>query len=153
MIKLLIATHNPGKLAEYKQLLSSTTIELLSLDDIGITEEVDETGVSFRQNSYLKAKSYSILSGVITLSDDSGLQVDHLGGDPGIYSARYGGELCKNDSDSSAFNCSTFALGIMFSIGRCASIAAIISSFVGGALFEIEACISLDIESSWLAGC
>ena len=85
MIKLLIATHNPGKLAEYKQLLSSTTIELLSLDDIGITEEVDETGVSFRQNSYLKAKSYSILSGVITLSDDSGLQVDHLGGDPGIY--------------------------------------------------------------------
>ena len=99
MIKLLIATHNPGKLAEYKQLLSSTTIELLSLDDIGITEEVDETGVSFRQNSYLKAKSYSILSGVITLSDDSGLQVDHLGGDPGIYSARYGGELCKNDSD------------------------------------------------------
>ena len=99
MIKLLIATHNQGKLNEYAQLLSSTGIDLLSLDDIGVTEEVDETGVSFRENSYLKAKGYSVLSGMITLSDDSGLQVDHLGGEPGIYSARYGGELCDNDSD------------------------------------------------------
>ena len=99
MIKLLIATHNQGKLNEYAQLLSSTGIDLLSLDDIGVTEEVDETGVSFRENSYLKAKEYSVLSGMITLSDDSGLQVDHLGGEPGIYSARYGGELCDNDSD------------------------------------------------------
>ena len=62
MIKLLIATHNQGKLNEYAQLLSSTGIDLLSLDDIGVTEEVDETGVSFRQNSYLKAKGYSVLS-------------------------------------------------------------------------------------------
>ena len=99
MIKLLIATHNQGKLNEYAQLLSSTGIDLLSLDDIGVTEEVDETGVSFRENSYLKAKGYSVLRGRITLSDDSGLQVDHLGGEPGIYSARYGGELCDNDSD------------------------------------------------------
>ena len=99
MIKLLIATHNQGKLNEYAQLLSSTGIDLLSLDDIGVTEEVDETGVSFRENSYLKAKGYSVLSGMITLSDDSGLQVDHLGGEPGIYSARYGGASCYNDSD------------------------------------------------------
>ena len=99
MIKLLIATHNQGKLNEYAQLLSPTGIDLLSLDDIGVTEEVDETGVSFRENSYLKAKGYSVLSGMITLSDDSGLQVDHLGGEPGIYSARYGGALCDNDSD------------------------------------------------------
>ena len=99
MIKLLIATHNQGKLNEYAQLLSSTGIDLLSLDDIGVTEEVDETGVSFRENSYLKAKGYSVLSGMVTLSDDSGLQVDHLGGEPGIYSARYGGALCDNDSD------------------------------------------------------
>ena len=99
MIKLLIATHNQGKLNEYAQLISSTGIDLLSLDDIGVTEEVDETGVSFRENSYLKAKGYSVLSGMITLSDDSGLQVDHLGGEPGIYSARYGGALCDNDSD------------------------------------------------------
>ena len=99
MIKLLIATHNQGKLNEYAQLLSPTGIDLLSLDDIGVTEEVDETGVSFRENSYLKAKGYSVLSGMITLSDDSGLQVDHLGGEPGIYSARYGGASCDNDSD------------------------------------------------------
>lgn len=99
MIKLLIATHNQGKLNEYGQLLSSIPVQLLSLDDVGINQEVEETGLSFHENSYLKAKSYSTLSGMITLSDDSGLQVDYLGGDPGIYSARYGGELCKNDAD------------------------------------------------------
>ena len=99
MVKLLIATHNKGKLNEYVELLSSTSVELLSLDDLSIHEDVEETGFSFHENSYLKAKSYSQLSGMITLSDDSGLQVDQLGGEPGIYSARYGGESCKSDTD------------------------------------------------------
>jgi len=97
--KLLIATRNPGKMREYRQLLRDAPFELVSLDDLGITEEVEETGQTFEENARLKACTYARLSGTLTLSDDSGLEVDALGGEPGIRSARYGGDPNATDQD------------------------------------------------------
>lgn len=90
-MKILVATHNKGKLAEYRRLLSDFVFEWLTLDDLNIEAEVDETGTTFEQNAELKAVQYSEMSGLLTLADDSGLEVDILDGRPGVYSARYGG--------------------------------------------------------------
>ena len=88
---LLVATHNPGKVTEYAGLLSDLDINWRSLDDIGVTEEVDETGLTFLANAKLKASAYAQAAGLLTLADDSGLEVDALGGAPGIKTARFGG--------------------------------------------------------------
>ena len=88
--KLLIATGNPGKMREYRDLLRAVPFQLVSLSDMGITDEVEETGVTFHENAALKTSGYAALSGLLTLADDSGLEVDALGGAPGVYSARYG---------------------------------------------------------------
>ena len=88
--KLLIATTNPGKLVEYQALLSDLPVELIYLRDVNITEEIPETGTTFEANAHIKADGYAHLSGIATLADDSGLEVDALNGDPGVYSARYG---------------------------------------------------------------
>ena len=90
--KLLIATRNPGKMRELAVLLAGAPAELVSLADVGIDVDVEETGSTFEANAALKARSYCALSGLPTLADDSGLEVDALGGEPGIYSARYAGE-------------------------------------------------------------
>ncbi len=97
--KLLVATHNRGKVKEYQELLRGLPVDLISLDDAGITHDVDETGTTFHENAWLKARAYSALGNMLTLSDDSGLEVDALGGDPGVHSARYGGESCNSDED------------------------------------------------------
>ena len=89
--KLLVATRNAGKLRELTQLLGDVPCDLVSLDDVGIDHEVDETGSTFDENATLKAEAYCRLSGLITLADDSGLEVDALGGEPGVHSARYAG--------------------------------------------------------------
>jgi XTP/dITP diphosphohydrolase len=96
---LLIATGNPGKLREYAGLLRDAPFRLVSLRDVGITDEVEETGEAFAENAWLKASGYAALSGMLTLADDSGLEVDALGGEPGVRSARYGGDACHNDAD------------------------------------------------------
>lgn len=90
-MKLLVATHNRGKLAEYAELLPGFNIEWLGLDDVGITADVEETGHTFLENAVLKAQSYAAEAGLFTLADDSGLVVDALDGAPGVYTARYGG--------------------------------------------------------------
>ncbi|MYC28696.1 MAG: XTP/dITP diphosphatase [Chloroflexi bacterium] len=97
--RLLIATHNQGKVQEFRHLLDDLPLELVSLNDLGISEDVEETGSTFLENAWLKARTYSRIGGILTLSDDSGLEVDALGGQPGIHSARYGGEACRNDED------------------------------------------------------
>ena len=97
--KLLVATRNPGKMREYRHLLQDVPFELVSLDDIGVSEEVEETGLTFAENASLKARTYSALGGLLTLADDSGLEVDALGGEPGVYSARYGGDCYHSDQD------------------------------------------------------
>ena len=96
---LLVATGNPGKLREYAGLLRDAPFTLVSLKDIGITHEVEETGGTFAENAWLKASEYAALSGMLALADDSGLEVDALGGDPGVLSARYGGDACRSDTE------------------------------------------------------
>lgn len=91
--KILIATHNLGKLAEIKSFLSDNQLyEFLSLTDLNIYEDIEETGSTFEENAILKARHFSKLSGLPTLGDDSGLEIDALDGEPGIYSSRYAGE-------------------------------------------------------------
>ena len=89
--KLLIATRNAGKMRELRQLLGGVPYEIVSLDDLGIADEIAETGATFEENAALKAEGCSRLSGLLTLADDSGLEVDALGGAPGVRSARYAG--------------------------------------------------------------
>lgn len=89
MQKLLIATTNPGKLAEIKRFLSDVPVELVGLKDIGITDSPEETGISFEENAILKAKYYAKESGLPTIADDGGLEVDALHGEPGVKSHRW----------------------------------------------------------------
>lgn len=87
--KLLIATTNPGKLAEIRLFLSDLPVELVSLKDVGIADNVEETGRTFEENAILKAKYYSKKSGLPTIADDGGFEIDALGGDPGVKSHRW----------------------------------------------------------------
>lgn len=96
---LLVATRNAGKMREYRELLAGYAGRLISLDEAGIPDEVEETGATFAENARLKAATYCRLSGCLTLSDDSGLEAHALGGAPGVYSARYGGDACRSDAD------------------------------------------------------
>lgn len=90
-VKLLLATHNLGKVTEYAEMLADLDVNWLSLSDLGVTVEIAETGRTFRENAILKAQTYARLTGQLTLADDSGLEVDALGGRPGVHTARYGG--------------------------------------------------------------
>lgn len=91
MRKLLIATHNAGKVREYRELLAGLPFEVTYLDAEGVTEDVEENGATFAENACLKAETYARLTRLWTWADDSGLEVDALLGAPGVYSARYAG--------------------------------------------------------------
>ena len=88
---LLLATGNPGKLASLRRLLEDLPLRLAGLDVVPHVRTVAETGATFERNAVLKACGYAQQSGLLTLADDSGLEVKALGGAPGVYSARYGG--------------------------------------------------------------
>jgi XTP/dITP diphosphohydrolase len=88
--RLVIATHNPGKLVEMRELLAPYGIDAASAGELGLPEP-EETGMTFRDNARIKAKAAAQASGLPAFADDSGLAVDTLGGDPGIYSARWAG--------------------------------------------------------------
>ena len=92
MSKLLLATNNRAKVREYRRLLQDQPFELVSLAERGITTEVDEVGESLEENARLKATVLATESRLSALADDSGLEVDALGGEPGRLSARYAGE-------------------------------------------------------------
>ena len=87
--ELLIATHSRSKLGELASLLDGVPFRCVSLDEAGISEEVPETGSTLEENAAIKAAGYARLSGMLTLADDTGLEVDALGGEPGVRSARY----------------------------------------------------------------
>jgi XTP/dITP diphosphohydrolase len=91
MHELLIATRNPGKLREFTAIFAGLGLRLRTLDELGIPDDIEETGETFAANATLKAEGYMALSGLPTLADDSGLEVAALNGAPGVYSARYGG--------------------------------------------------------------
>ena len=90
--RVIFATGNAGKMKEIRMILSDLDIELLSMKEAGIEVEIVEDGTSFEENAMIKAKTIMELTGQITLADDSGLEVDYLNKEPGIYSARYMGE-------------------------------------------------------------
>ncbi len=92
MLKLLIATTNKGKLREYAEMVKGLPVEPVTLGQAGIAADVEETGATIAENAVLKAAEYARRSGLLTLADDSGLEVDALGGEPGPRSARYAGE-------------------------------------------------------------
>ncbi len=101
-MRLLIATHNRGKLIEYQGLLAGLPLELVTLDRIGLRDDIDENGATFAENARLKAVTYARKSNRLTLADDSGLEVDALSGEPGVRSKRYAGEN-KSDAERIAF--------------------------------------------------
>ena len=90
--KFVLATHNPGKLAEMKAILSGLGVEVVSPAEAGVSVDVEETGATFAENAMLKAKAVCAAAGLPAIADDSGLCVNALNGGPGVYSARYGGE-------------------------------------------------------------
>jgi XTP/dITP diphosphohydrolase len=89
---LLLASQNPGKLAEMRQLVAGLRFRILGPREVGISDAPDETGETFAQNAALKARHYARRSGLLTVADDSGISVDALDGAPGLYSSRFGGD-------------------------------------------------------------
>ena len=89
---LLLASQNPGKLNEMRKLAEGLPLRVLGPRDLGIHDAPDETGQTFLENATIKALHYARLSGLLTVADDSGISVDALGGEPGLYSSRFGGE-------------------------------------------------------------
>ena len=100
-MKIVVASHNKKKIAELNALLSEhvSGVELLSLDDVGFTDEIVEDGDSFEANAFIKARA-AARSGYIGVGDDSGLCVDALSGAPGIFSARYAGEHGDDEANN-----------------------------------------------------
>ena len=92
MDKIIFATANQGKMKEIREILSDLDIQVLSLKDAGIDVDVVEDGATFEENAVIKAKTIMELTGEAVLADDSGLEIDYLNKEPGIYSARYMGE-------------------------------------------------------------
>jgi XTP/dITP diphosphohydrolase len=95
--KLLLATSNEGKAREYRALLSGVPYEIVTMTEQGFNLEVEETGASFEENARLKAAELAAESGLLSLADDSGLEVDALNGEPGVRSARYAGENASDE--------------------------------------------------------
>ena len=106
MNKILLASGNKGKLIEFKSLFADFPggeIELVTPGDLGIDLDVEENGKNYAENARLKVEAYCHVSGIITLADDSGLEVEALGGRPGIYSARYSSKPGADDADRRAY--------------------------------------------------
>jgi XTP/dITP diphosphohydrolase len=89
VIDIVLATRNRGKVADVQHLLGGLGVRIVPVDEVPGVPEVEETGVTFAENAVLKARTVGTIAGVPTLADDSGLEVDALGGAPGVYSARY----------------------------------------------------------------
>lgn len=97
MQKILIATTNQGKLQEIREYLSDLPVEFVSLKDVGITQDVEENGTTYEENSQKKALEYAKISGLPAISDDGGLEIDALGGAPGIDTKYFGGPSGKDE--------------------------------------------------------
>lgn len=91
-MRIIFATNNQDKMKEIHAIMADFPIEILSLKEAGIHADVEENGKTFEENAVIKAEAICKLTGCVTIADDSGLEIDALGGEPGIYSARYMGE-------------------------------------------------------------
>ena len=102
MDRIIFATTNEGKMKEIRMILGDLDMEILSLKDAGIHADIVEDGTTFEKNAVIKATAIQKIAGGIVLADDSGLEVDYLGGAPGVYSARYMGEDTSYDIKNQA---------------------------------------------------
>jgi len=133
---LVVATHNRGKLREYEELLAGLPVQFTSLADLGVRDESQEGHAGFADNARLKARFFARLTGQLTLADDSGLEVDALGGDPGVRSARYSG---AGRSDRERYELLLSRLGEIPPEGRTARFRCAIAVAVpDGVLFTVE---------------
>src|SRR5512144_3181499 len=98
-MKLLIATNNKGKMEEVQALLSGLNVELLTPEQVGVDLRVTEDGTTYAENAEKKAVAFARITDLISLADDSGLEVEALGGAPGLYSARYTGKAGTTDAE------------------------------------------------------
>ena len=98
-MKIFLATKNPGKISEFKEILSELHVDLLTCNDLEIPD-VEETGTTFVENAILKAKSASETTKLPSIADDSGIEVDFLNGRPGVWSARYAGSDATNEENN-----------------------------------------------------
>ncbi|MDG2366602.1 MAG: non-canonical purine NTP pyrophosphatase, partial [Candidatus Marinimicrobia bacterium] len=99
MLKIVLATHNRGKMEEISNILAKLPVEILTLDSFPNIGEIPETGDTLIKNAFIKAETVHELTGLPSLADDTGLEVDALLGAPGVYSARYAGETATYDDN------------------------------------------------------
>lgn len=102
-MRVALASNNPNKLREMKAILSPLGWEILSMKELGVHVEPEENGLTFEENSKIKAVAVMEATGLPAIADDSGIEVDALDGAPGVYSARYGGEACPDDKARNQF--------------------------------------------------
>ena len=102
-MKLILASNNANKLREFREMTSGMDIELISQKEAGCNFEVEETGTTFEENAYLKAAAVTKFTGLPAVADDSGIEVDALGGRPGVYSARYAADIVNSDAEKNDY--------------------------------------------------
>ena len=102
MTKIILASNNQTKVAEVKEILKDKNVEIVSLKEAGIDVDVDENGTTFEENALIKARAVCKMTGNITMADDSGLEVDYMDKQPGVYSARFMGHDTSYDIKNKA---------------------------------------------------
>lgn len=102
MKKIILASNNKGKIAEVKEILKYMNVEVISMKEAGLDVDIEENGITFEENALIKAEAIMKMTGEITIADDSGLEVDYLNKEPGIYSARYMGHDTSYDIKNNA---------------------------------------------------
>lgn len=102
MTKIILASNNQNKVAEVKEILKDKNVEIVSLKEAGIDVDVEENGTTFEENALIKARAVCKLNGSVTMADDSGLEVDYLDKQPGVYSARFMGHDISYDIKNKA---------------------------------------------------
>ena len=102
MKKIILASNNKGKIAEVKEILKDMNVEVISMKEAGLDVDIEENGSTFEENALIKAEAIMKMTGEITIADDSGLEVDYLNKEPGLYSARYMGHDTSYDIKNNA---------------------------------------------------
>ncbi len=102
MAKIILASNNAAKIKEMRQILADMDIELISMAEAGVNEEIEENGTTFEENALIKARTVMKKTGILAIADDSGLEVDYLNKEPGIYSSRYLGHETSYDVKNKA---------------------------------------------------
>lgn len=137
--KIIFATTNEGKIKEIKEIMSELGDNLISMKEAGIKADIDENGSTFEENAIIKAREVCAISGEIVLADDSGLEVDYMNGEPGVYSARYLGT-----DTSYAVKNATIIENLRAAIGRerrARFVCAIAAAFPDGRVFTTRGTI------------